>query len=82
MKDAKKHFNNAGWINSIEKIKNTFLKDTCIDEVIYCDFYALPKYGKTKLGNLLIYAKQAQNKNLIKKIANDISQIINEVIKT
>jgi DNA-binding PadR family transcriptional regulator len=56
-------------IDGTEKLKNTkgFSK-VCIDEMFYGDFYAIERFGKTKIGNLIHFAKQGQNKMLMEKI--------------
>ncbi len=38
------------------------------------DFYAIERFGKTHLGTLMHYAKQGQNKLLMKRIAEEIKQ--------
>src|SRR3989338_5750603 len=42
-----------GLINGKKKLTTTFGK-IHIDEVFYIDFYSIPKFGKTKLGSLLL----------------------------
>lgn len=59
-----------GLINGTEKLKNAF-KDVGLDRMFYLDFYAIERFGKTKLGQLLLYAKQSQDKKLIKKISEE-----------
>jgi hypothetical protein len=58
-----------GLINGTEKLSNTKGFDRIsIDEMYYCDFYAIERFGKTRLGTLLHFAKQGQNRQLIKEI--------------
>jgi predicted amidophosphoribosyltransferase len=38
------------------------------------DFYAIERFGKTRLGTLIHYAKQGQNKQLMKQIVSEIRQ--------
>lgn len=78
-KRADKHYT-QGLINASQKIKRTFPK-LYLNKVFYLDFYSLPKYGKTRLGQLVLYAKQAQKTGLIKKIAQEIEPIIAKIIK-
>jgi hypothetical protein len=63
------YFGNNELIDGIEKLKNTkgFSK-VCIDEMYYGDFYVIERFGKTKIGNLIHFAKQGQNKMLMEKI--------------
>jgi predicted amidophosphoribosyltransferase len=60
-------------IDGLEKLKNT--KDIGaigVDELYYLDFYAIERFGKTNLGCLMHYAKQGQNKQLMKTIADEV----------
>ncbi|MDP4007636.1 MAG: hypothetical protein Q8P68_00410 [Candidatus Peregrinibacteria bacterium] len=56
-----------GFFNGKEKLKETF-HDSILDGMWYMDFYAWPIFGKTKLGQLLLYAKQGQDRKLIDEI--------------
>ncbi len=60
-----------GFIDGMYKLKHTFDK-VFIDKVFYIDFYSIERFGKTKLGQLLLYAKQGQNKALIKELIDQI----------
>ena len=67
------YFNAAGIINGKEKLVNTKGYDTIfLDEILYLDFYAIERFGKTRLGTLLHYAKQGQNKFLMKILLTEI----------
>lgn len=56
-------------IDGTEKLINTKGFDNiCIDKMYYGDFYAIERFGKTKIGNLIHFAKQGQNKMLMEKI--------------
>jgi phosphoribosylpyrophosphate synthetase len=66
-------YNNEHLIDGLEKLKNT--KDIGaigVDELYYLDFYAIERFGKTNLGCLMHYAKQGQNKQLMKTIADEV----------
>lgn len=76
-----KKFSRAGLINGMAKMKATFRK-VYIDQVYYLDFYSIERFGKTKLGQLLLYAKQSQNKSIIKRITGIIRPKITRLIKT
>lgn len=80
LNNAKKHFEAKGWIDATKKLKNTF-KETYVDKLLYADFYSLPKFGKTKLGQLVLYAKQSQNRELINQISTLVKPLIGKVIK-
>lgn len=64
-----------GLIDGTEKIKNTF-SDSCLDNLYYLDFYSIERFGKTKLGQLLLYAKQSQNRQIIKELVLSIKEKI------
>lgn len=64
----------------MHKIKGTF-PDTAVDKLFYLDFYSIERFGKTKLGQLLLYAKQSQNRGLIKELVDQIRPQIEKLIK-
>lgn len=72
--------NKHGLIDGMVKMKNTF-KDVFLDKIYYIDFYSIERFGKTKLGTLLLYAKQGQDKKLIKKIVDIINNTVKNLIK-
>ena len=52
-----------------EKLQNTKgFNALGLDDIWYMDFYAIERFGKTKLGLLLHFAKQGQNKKLMEEI--------------
>ncbi|MBN1331327.1 hypothetical protein JW978_00370 [Candidatus Dojkabacteria bacterium] len=67
-------------IIATDKFKDTF-SENFLKEVFYIDFYSIPQFGKTKLGQLLLYAKQSQDKKRIKEISNIVRDPIDYVIK-
>lgn len=78
--NVKKYFKANGWIDATEKLKNTF-KEIYADRLLYADFYSLPKFGKTKLGQLVLYAKQSQNRELINQISTLVKPLIEKIIE-
>ena len=58
-----------GLINGNAKIQSTkgFTK-IGLDDIYYLDFYAIERFGKTRLGTLLHLAKQGQNRKLMDEI--------------
>ncbi|KKS94737.1 MAG: hypothetical protein UW68_C0002G0019 [Candidatus Collierbacteria bacterium GW2011_GWB1_44_6] len=72
--------NRFGYINATERIKAVF-PDTLLDKLYYLDFYSLPKFGKTKLGQLVLYAKQTQKITLIEEIFPQFKHVIQDIIK-
>lgn len=81
LSEFKPYFSSFGWVDATNKIKNTFQKDSYVNKLLYGDFYTLPKFGKTKLGQLMLYAKQSQNRKLVEKISVIVKPLIEKVIK-
>ena len=79
LSQVRKHFANR-YIDATEKLKNTF-KEAYVDKLFFADFYSLPKFGKTKLGLLVLYSKQSQNRELINQLATIVKPIIEQIIK-
>jgi biotin operon repressor/hypoxanthine-guanine phosphoribosyltransferase len=67
-------------IDGMQKMKGT-LKDLYLNEVYYLDFYSIERFGKTKLGQMLLYAKQSQNKRLMKELIDNVRPAIEKMIK-
>ncbi len=67
-------------INGKSKFKNTF-KNIFLDYIFYLDFYSIERFGKTKLGQLLLYGKQSGNKKIIKKVVEMAKPKIEKIIK-
>ncbi len=72
-------YKNEGLINATSKIKDSF-EEIGLDALYYKDFYSIERFGKTKLGLILLYAKQSQDRNLIKEIENIIRPSIVDII--
>jgi len=69
-----------GLIDGMYKMKHTF-SNVSVDKLYYLDFYSIERFGKTKLGQLLLYAKQSQNRELIKELVNDIKPKVDLLLK-
>lgn len=67
-------------IDASERFKNIF-PEPSLDKIYYHDFYSLIKFGKTKLGQLLLHGKQAQDKKIIYSIAELIKPNLERLIK-
>ncbi len=65
-------YNSQGIIDGYHKLKTTYGEKTFLDEIYYLDFYAIERFGKTRLGTLLHYAKQGQNKFLMNMMMQEI----------
>jgi len=60
-----KYRDQNGFIDGTDKIKNTKgMNDIKLISLFYLDFYAIERFGKTLMGQLLHFAKQGQNKKL------------------
>ena len=71
------YFNENGMIDGLSKLVNTTgIDEIGVDALYYLDFYDIERFGKTHLGTLMHYAKQGQNKLLMKRIAEEIKQRI------
>lgn len=73
------NYKKEGLIDGTYRLKNSFNK-VYVDKIFYLDFYSLERFGKTKLGWMLLYAKQSQNKTLIKEICDNIGQQIDKCL--
>jgi hypothetical protein len=75
------YIDNNGLISGLEKLKSTKGYDKIfMDELLYLDFYAIERFGKTRLGTILHYAKQGQNKMLMKILIDEIKEKIQTII--
>jgi hypoxanthine-guanine phosphoribosyltransferase len=69
-----------GLIMGDHKMNDTFDK-VYLDHTLYVDFYSIERFGKTKLGQLLLYAKNSQDKKIVKEIVTIIKTRIEKLIK-
>lgn len=66
-------YNQYGLIDGLPKLQNTKgINQIGVDHLFYFDFYAIERFGKTRLGTLMHYAKQGQNKSLMKMIVQEV----------
>jgi len=70
-----------GWIDVSTKIKQTF-PNTPLNQVFCLDFYSLPVFGKTKLGNQVLIAKQSQDKLMVHSLADYAKPVIEQLISS
>ncbi len=73
-------FMKEGLIDGLKKMESTFDK-VWLDHIFYLDFYSIERFGKTRLGQLLLYAKQSQSRGFIKILVNNIKPKIDHLIK-
>lgn len=75
-------YNNEIYIDGTQKLINTNgFEKIGIDKMMYLDFYAIERFGKTRLGTLMHYAKQGQNKKLMAQIVEETKDTIHQIIK-
>lgn len=71
--------NKLGVIDATFKIKETF--DRCyLDHLFYQEFYSIPKFGKTKMGQMIFLGKSGQNLRFIRLLAELSRASIIEII--
>ena len=76
------YYDTLGIIDGKEKLVNTKGYDRIhLDDILYLDFYAIERFGKTRLGTLLHYAKQGQNKFLMKILLNELKPKLDVLLK-
>lgn len=76
------YYNAQGFIDGIGKIKSTKgYRAIYLDGLFYLDFYAIERFGKTRLGTLLHYAKQGQSKSLMKMLVEEIGERPQELVE-
>lgn len=78
--DKYKTYKKRGLIDGTTKLKATF-PDSPLNKLFYLDFYSIERFGKTKLGQLLLYAKQSQNPKLIRELIIYIKPFVEQLIK-
>ena len=79
-REANKMASREGWIEATGKFRTTFAGNW-LDSVYYKDFYSLPNFGKTRLGQLVLYAKQSQNRSLMKQVAQICKPVIGAIVE-
>lgn len=78
-KQAQSFRSSQGWIDATEKMQSTFPNNSFIKKLLYADFYSIPKFGKTKLGQLVLYTKQSQNRELIDQVISEVKPLIERI---
>ena len=73
-----KFFQN-GFLDATQKITQSFTQNY-LTKLWYLDFYSWEVFGKTKLGSLILYAKQNSDEKLMKKISSIIQKKLQQKI--
>ncbi len=72
-KKYEKYYDKYFFVNGMEKLTNTKgFQKIWVDNLYYFDFYAIERFGKTKFGTILHFAKQGQSKILMKLLTDEI----------
>lgn len=74
-------FKKDGLIDGLAKMQSTF-DEVYLDTLYYLDFYSIERFGKTKLGQMLLYAKQSQNIKFINELIVLIKPIIESLVES
>lgn len=69
-----------GLIDATAKGRATFGDEFALDKLYYGEFSALEIFGKTEIYSLLLYAKQSQDKKLIKRLIDEVKDKIYTLI--
>jgi hypothetical protein len=76
------YYDSTGMVDGLDKLRNTKGYDHIwLDQLFYLDFYAIERFGKTKLGTLLHYAKQGQNKFLMRIMMDMVTDRIKAFLR-
>ena len=75
-----KHKNSTGLIDATDKLKSSF-ENVYIKSMKYIDFYSIERYGKTRLGQMILYAKKSENKILSNRVSDEAMPKIIHFIK-
>ena len=68
-------------ISGLKKLQSTKgFTQICLEDVFYLDFYAIERFGKTKLGKLIHYGKQSQNIELLHTIVQSTKEAVKQLL--
>ncbi|MBP6944908.1 winged helix-turn-helix transcriptional regulator [Patescibacteria group bacterium] len=73
-------FKKDGLIDGTAKLQKTF-PQVYLDQLFYLDFYSIERFGKTKLGELILYAKQSQNVPLVRQVVDEVRSYILQLLQ-
>jgi DNA-binding transcriptional ArsR family regulator len=73
-------FRRDGVINGTQKLQQSFDK-VFLNRLLYLDFYSIERFGKTKLGQMLLYAKQSQDRTLIRTVVDEVRPGLLRLVK-
>ena len=70
-----------GIIDATAEVKSDFGEDLQMDKMVFCEFYKIPRFVKTRVGQILLHAKQTQNEKYIRLICDEFAPRIREFAK-
>jgi DNA-binding Lrp family transcriptional regulator len=73
--------NKQNIIDATAKFQSTF-HPSYLNKAYYIDFYSIERFGKTKLGTYILYAKQSQSIQLMKEVFKLVDEPIMNLIKS
>ena len=79
-KEANDFLKPGGYMDATSRVGG-IVKDLHLTRVMHADFYSLPRFGKTNLGNLVYQAKQSRDLDPVTQIAELVSKPVQAVIK-
>jgi hypothetical protein len=68
-----------GFFDATSKLKSSFEK-AYLNKLLYLELYSIEQFGRTRMGNLVLYAKQSQNKKLMQEIVDITKERLQELI--
>jgi hypothetical protein len=74
-------FTSDGWIDATESKERETFGETSVQKLLFRDFYSVEKFGKTRLGQMVLYAKTSQNIAIIDSIVTQIKPVIDRIIQ-
>jgi DNA-binding MarR family transcriptional regulator len=78
---ADKFIRRDGSIDATKAKERSTFEQSAIDKLLYKDFYSLEKFGKTALGQMVLYAKISQNRDIISGIIKQVKPIIDRILQ-
>lgn len=70
-----------GIIDASFKLQESFGDQSFLDKLFYLDFYAIERFGKTKLAQLSFQAKQSQDGRLMREVVELVKDQIAQVVQ-
>ncbi len=77
---SEKFKGSKGLIDATFKVSDTFA-ETFVDVLLYQEFYSLPKFGKTKSGQMVFLGKSGQDLKMIRELASQCKESLQGIIK-